>query len=131
MEELTKSEAYQKMLDGFRVRHQYYGEEEYVFINQQGKFETEDGCKHGYPDDEFWSEIQKWETGWVEVEGPFSITDLVTETERGIRIENKQDGNQEIDDFIEQMTRIPPAMDYEPSYKPQQKSWQRNYKFHK
>lgn len=61
---MTKNEAYQEMLKGFKMKHEYYSPEEFVFINEDGKFETEDGCVHGNRFDEFWSVYQKWEDGW-------------------------------------------------------------------
>jgi len=61
---MTKKEAYQAMLNGFKIRHQNYSSEEYTFMNEDNKLETEDGCVHGKRFDEFWSIYQKWETGW-------------------------------------------------------------------
>jgi len=61
---LTKEEAYKAMIAGHKVKHEGYSDEEYVFINKDDKFETEDGCIHGKRFDEFWSTIQKWEDGW-------------------------------------------------------------------
>lgn len=40
---MTKEEAYQAMLGGKKVRHQYYSDSEFLFINKNSKFETEDG----------------------------------------------------------------------------------------
>lgn len=67
---MTKQEAYQEMLKGFRVKHQYYSSEEFVFINDNGEFETEDGYSHGGVNDEFWSVYQKWEDGWEYYDKP-------------------------------------------------------------
>lgn len=61
---MTKQEAYHEMLKGNKVRHEYYSPDEYVFINDKGEFETEDGYTHGGIYDEFWVIYQKWETGW-------------------------------------------------------------------
>lgn len=61
---MTKDQAYQEMLKGFKMKHEYYSDDEYVFINSDGKFETEDGCVHGGVHDEFWSVYQKWNDGW-------------------------------------------------------------------
>lgn len=63
-DDMTKSEAYQAMLNGYKIRHEYYSPEEYTFINKDNKIETEDGCVHGKRFDEFWNIYQKWETGW-------------------------------------------------------------------
>jgi hypothetical protein len=62
---MTKQEAYREMLLGFKMKHQHYSPEEFVFINADGQFETEDGCIHGGVNDEFWSVYQKWENGWA------------------------------------------------------------------
>ena len=61
---MTKQEAYQEMLAGHKMCHEHYTDEEFVFINANGEFETEDGCTHGGVYDEFWSVYQKWEDGW-------------------------------------------------------------------
>ena len=61
---MTKKEAYQAMVSGLKVRHEYYSSNEYVFINKDGKIQTEDGCIHGKQFDEFWNIRQVWETGW-------------------------------------------------------------------
>jgi len=36
VKEMTKDEAYQEMLKGNKVRHEYYSSDEYVFINADG-----------------------------------------------------------------------------------------------
>jgi hypothetical protein len=62
---MTKEEAYKAMLeDKQKVCHQYYSPNEFVFINEDGEFETEDGYPRGGIYDEFWSVYQKWEDGW-------------------------------------------------------------------
>jgi hypothetical protein len=61
---LTKTEAYNAMLMGHKIRNEYYSEEEFAFINKDGLIETEDGCVHGGRSGEFWSVYQKWEAGW-------------------------------------------------------------------
>ena len=61
---MKKSEAYQEMLSGAKMRHEYYLPEEFVFINENGQFETEDSCILGGVNDEFWAVYQKWEDGW-------------------------------------------------------------------
>jgi hypothetical protein len=56
---MTQGEAYDKMLHGgYKVANVYYSPDEYVFINKDGLFETEDGYTHGGYFDEFWSVIQ-------------------------------------------------------------------------
>ena len=61
---MTKQEAHKEMLKGHKMRHQYYSPEEFVFINANNEFETEDGYSHGGIYDEFWQVYQKWEDGW-------------------------------------------------------------------
>ena len=43
---MTKQQAYEQMLKGFKMKHKYYSPEEFVFINENGEFETEDGYSH-------------------------------------------------------------------------------------
>jgi hypothetical protein len=61
---MTRQEALKAMKEGKKVRHEYYSPEEFLFINQDGNFQTEDGCIHGWVSDEFWSVWQKWPDGW-------------------------------------------------------------------
>lgn len=61
---MKRSEAYEQMLNGKRVAHQYYDPKEYLFINNDGEFETEDGFTHGGVHNEFWYNIQNWQDGW-------------------------------------------------------------------
>lgn len=61
---MTKQEAYQEMLAGHKMCHTHYTDDEFVFINENGEFETEDGYTHGGVNDEFWSIYQKWDDGW-------------------------------------------------------------------
>ena len=61
---MTKQEAYEAMLAGKKVSHNYYSNDEYLMINKDGDFQTEDGFTHGGIFDEFWTKYQKWEDGW-------------------------------------------------------------------
>ncbi len=61
---LTKNEAWMAMLDGKKVRHDYYGEDEYIFINSNREIQSEDGVIHGGKQDEFWVRYQAWIYGW-------------------------------------------------------------------
>ena len=61
---MTKKEALDSMFNGKKVRHMYYSDKEYLFINNNRVFETENGYTHGTINDDFWMNIQKWETGW-------------------------------------------------------------------
>jgi hypothetical protein len=69
---MTKDEAYDAMVAGKKIRHQYYSPEEFAFINADGEIETEEGCKHGGMFDEFWAIYQKWEDGWEIFEEPIN-----------------------------------------------------------
>lgn len=65
MSNLTKKEAYDAMTEGHRVRHRFYGDEEYIFIDlDTGKIKDEQGYDLGSSHDEFWAKYQKWERGW-------------------------------------------------------------------
>jgi len=61
---MTHDQAYQAMENGEKVTHQYYSDDEYAFINNDGNIETEDGCIHGGRFDKFWDKYQKWNIGW-------------------------------------------------------------------
>lgn len=76
---MTKQEAHKEMLKGHKMRHQYYSPEEFVFINSDNEFETEDGYSHGGIYDEFWQVYQKWEDGW----DYYDVTSKVDITEFG------------------------------------------------
>jgi len=61
---MTKQEAYQAMLNGYKVRNEYYSPEEFAFINKDGLIELEDGVVAGTQHDEFWAINQAWNDGW-------------------------------------------------------------------
>lgn len=61
---MNKEQAYQAMLSGFRVRNEYYGQEEYLFINDEGKIEAEDGCVFGTKYDKAWAIYQDPENSY-------------------------------------------------------------------
>lgn len=65
---LTKEQAYEAMLEGHKIRNEYYDADEFAFINKDGLIETEDGCVMGTKHDEFWSKYQNFETGWSIIE---------------------------------------------------------------
>jgi hypothetical protein len=59
---MTKDEAYQAMLDGKTVSHRYFGDDEFIFINDDGMMITEEG----YRFEEGWK-IRTgdiWQNGW-------------------------------------------------------------------
>jgi hypothetical protein len=76
---MNKQEAYEAMLQGYKVRNEYYTPEEYAFINREGLIQLEDGVVAGTKDDEFWAKYQVWDEGWeicgtvVKEEDRFSI----------------------------------------------------------
>ena len=61
---LTKEEALQKMIEGNKVRHRYFSEDEYIHI-VDSKMLTEDGCRFedGFED----RNTAEWLTGWCTV----------------------------------------------------------------
>ena len=61
---LTKDEAYKLMERGHKICHEYYSDDEYLTV-KNGIIYDENGYKMGTKHDEFWSRIQKWETGWM------------------------------------------------------------------
>lgn len=54
---MTKEEAIQAMKDGKKVTHRYFTDDEYIFINEKGDIQTEDGAK--VDPDEFWKYRQQ------------------------------------------------------------------------
>ncbi len=66
---MTRQEAKQAIIDGHKVSHNYYGSDEYLFMNEAGLLETEDGYTKGSFISEFWVKYQIWETGWRLFEG--------------------------------------------------------------
>lgn len=79
---MTKTEAYQAMLDGYKIRNEYYSPEEFAFINKDGLIELEDSVIAGTKHDEFWAINQAWDEGWeicgavVKEEDKFSIISM-------------------------------------------------------
>lgn len=61
---ISKDEAYKLMEQGLRISHEYYSEDEYL-IMRNGMIFDEEGHFMGTKDDDFWSNRQKWETGWI------------------------------------------------------------------
>lgn len=61
---MNKIEAYAAMLTGKKVKHAYYTDKEYVFLNSDNKLETEDGVIHGTAQGHWWHRRQSWNDGW-------------------------------------------------------------------
>lgn len=61
--EITKEEAYNLMLKGYRIAHQYYTSDEYLYMIGKVIYD-ENGYVMGSCVGKFWQKIQKWETGW-------------------------------------------------------------------
>lgn len=55
---MTRNQAVEAMMNGRDTKG------EYLFINNDGLFETEDGHTHGNSHGEFWTLSQKWPTDW-------------------------------------------------------------------
>jgi len=60
---LSKEEAYNLMERGHKISHEYYSDDEYLFM-RNGVILDENGYRMGTKDSEFWTKIQKWDTGW-------------------------------------------------------------------
>ena len=60
---ITKEEAYNLMLEGHKIAHEGYTNDEYLYIIG-GTIYDENGYNMGNYMGEFWNRIQKWETGW-------------------------------------------------------------------
>ena len=60
---LSKYEAYKLMEQGYKIAHDYYSDNEFLTM-KDGVIYDEDNYRMGTINSEFWSKIQKWETGW-------------------------------------------------------------------
>lgn len=62
---MTRAEAYQAMIDGEKVTHKYFGDNEYVFMIAQCIY-TEDNCGMGTIHDDFWRlrQAESFNDGW-------------------------------------------------------------------
>lgn len=89
---MNKKEAYQAMLDGYKVRNEYYGQEEFLFINNEGKIEAEDGCVFGTQFDEAWVKYQDPENKyeWEIVIDPY-LSKFYEEGVKSLKLENLYD----------------------------------------
>ena len=62
--DLTKDEAYEMMVAGHKISHEYYTDEEYLTIDKNGVIYDEKGIKMGTKNDSFWRKNQHWPNGW-------------------------------------------------------------------
>ena len=60
---ITKEQAYTLMLEGHKIAHKYYADDEYLYMIG-GTIYDENGYNMGNYMDEFWNARQKWEFGW-------------------------------------------------------------------
>jgi len=62
---MTRAEAYQAMIDGEKVTHKYFGDNEYLYMIAQNIY-TEDGFDMGTIHDEFWRwrNTKPFDDGW-------------------------------------------------------------------
>ena len=67
---ISKEEAYKLMEQGYKISHDYYSDDEFLCM-KNGFIYDENGYRMGTKDSEFWSKIQKWETGWRTFNGGF------------------------------------------------------------
>lgn len=60
--EMTKEQAIEAMVNGYRVTHNYFLDEEYIFM-KDGEIYSEDGVCHG---GQFWDlkSGEEWSNGW-------------------------------------------------------------------
>lgn len=61
---MTKQEAIDAMLQGKKVTHEHFTDNEWVKLNGHYEFEFEDGCR--IICDTFWKDRkgERWEVGW-------------------------------------------------------------------
>ena len=71
---MKKLEALEIMLQGGYIRHQNYSREEHIHM-EGSHIIDESGYDMGTIHGEFWSQIQKWEDGWEEVETINNVRD--------------------------------------------------------
>lgn len=59
---MTKKEAMQALVRGDKVSHDYFSDNEFVFMDENGKIKDEGGYIH----DKFWflRQNDSWATGW-------------------------------------------------------------------
>jgi len=60
---LTKEQAYSLMIEGHKISHEYYADDEYLYMIGTSIYD-ENGYHMGNYMDDFWQKRQKWETGW-------------------------------------------------------------------
>jgi len=68
--DITKEEAYQLMLKGHSISHEYYTDDEYLYMKGLTIY-GDNGYNMGDKQGKFWSIIQKCETGWCTLNGRF------------------------------------------------------------
>jgi hypothetical protein len=65
---VSKEDAYELMMQGHKIRHEYYTDDEYLYM-KNGIIYDENEYRMGYGHEEFWQRIQKWEMGWSTING--------------------------------------------------------------
>lgn len=70
--ELTKEQALQAMLEGKKVTHQYFTDNEWMQLTPTGLYQFEDGVV--CPSLLFWQDRkgEGWQTGWYEFPEPIT-----------------------------------------------------------
>ena len=61
---LTKEQAYELMEKGAMIAHEYYADDEYLYM-VNGIIMDENGYHMGNSLGDFWQNRQKWKTGWM------------------------------------------------------------------
>jgi hypothetical protein len=62
---MTRAEAYRAMIDGKKVTHKYFDDNQYIFMIGQNIY-TEDNCSMGTIHDDFWRmrKTESFNDGW-------------------------------------------------------------------
>jgi hypothetical protein len=60
---MNKKEAEIALQQGHKIKHEYYSDNEYIFMVDDVIF-SEEGYSHGNINSEFWIKYQIWDSGW-------------------------------------------------------------------
>jgi len=72
---MTKLEAEDAMRIGKRIRHDYYSDDEFLYLDNDNIIRDENDYNMGSLDDDFWSVTQEWNDGWSTYTPIRAITD--------------------------------------------------------
>lgn len=59
---MTKEQAHDAMLNGHKITHRYFGDDEHLYIDEHGRMYAEDGCRF----EQGWAMRTEdyWKDGW-------------------------------------------------------------------